>query len=150
YRRRSPSGGASDPSVRAAAAGAAAQGATPATNTPPVKLARPGAPPPPPKLSTSGGTPEGAVRRVGQGVTAMHDAPWEHLLTAFEGKLPPQALDTWVRPGRVLVHRDDRLEIGVPSQFIRGYLVEHYLNDLQGAATTCFGPSVRVTISVDP
>ncbi len=80
----------------------------------------------------------------------MHDAPWERLLTALEGKLPPQALDTWVRPGRVLVHRDDRLEIGVPSQFIRGYLVEHYLNDLQGAATTCFGPGVRVTISVDP
>jgi chromosomal replication initiator protein len=80
----------------------------------------------------------------------MHDAPWERLLTALEGRLPPQALDTWVRPGRVLVHRDDRLEIGVPSQFIRGYLVEHYLNDLQGAATLCFGPGVRLTISVAP
>src|SRR6516162_7502172 len=80
----------------------------------------------------------------------MPDAPWERLLTALEGTLPPQALDTWVRPGRVLVYRDDRLEIGVPSQFIRGYLVEHYLNDLQGAATTCFGPGIRLTIRVAP
>ena len=80
----------------------------------------------------------------------MHDESWERLLTALGGTLPPQALDTWVRPGRVLVHRDDRLEIGVPSQFIRGYLVEHYMNDLQGAATLCFGPGVRLTISVAP
>ena len=58
----------------------------------------------------------------------MHDRLWERFLAALEGKLPPQALDTWIRPGRLLAHRDDHLEIGVPSKFIRNYVIEHYLS----------------------
>ncbi|MBI1893752.1 MAG: hypothetical protein HYS14_06540, partial [Candidatus Rokubacteria bacterium] len=50
----------------------------------------------------------------------MHDAPWERLLTALEDKLPPQAVDTWIRPGRLLACQDDHVGIGVPSKFIRG------------------------------
>ncbi|HEV8306614.1 MAG TPA: chromosomal replication initiator protein DnaA [Methylomirabilota bacterium] len=79
----------------------------------------------------------------------MHDALWERFLAALEGRLPPQALDTWVRPGRLLTHRDNRFDIGVPSKFIRNYVVEHYLPELQAAATACLGPRAQVTVSVD-
>ena len=34
----------------------------------------------------------------------MHERLWERFLGALDGKLPPQALDTWIRPGRLLAH----------------------------------------------
>ena len=79
----------------------------------------------------------------------MHDAPWDRLLTALEDQLPPQVVDTWIRPGRLLTCRDHHLDIGVPSQFIRSYVVEHYLPQLQVAAEVCLGPRVQVTVSLD-
>ncbi len=79
----------------------------------------------------------------------MQDRLWERFLTALEGRLPPQALDTWIRPGRLLAHRDGHLEIGVPSKFIRSYVVEHYLADLQAAAEACVGPRAHVTVTVE-
>jgi chromosomal replication initiator protein len=79
----------------------------------------------------------------------MHERLWERFLTALEAKLPPQALDTWVRPGRLLAHRDNHLEIGVPSKFIRNYVVEHYLADLQAAAESCLGSHAQLTITVE-
>jgi chromosomal replication initiator protein len=79
----------------------------------------------------------------------MHERLWERFLTALEGKLPPQALDTWIRPGRLLAHRGDHLEIGVPSKFIRNYVVEHYLSDLQAAAEACVGAGAQVTVTVE-
>jgi chromosomal replication initiator protein len=79
----------------------------------------------------------------------MHERLWERFLTALEGTLPPQALDTWIRPGRVLAHRDNHLEIGVPSKFIRNYVVEHYFSDLQAAAEACVGPRAQVTVTVE-
>jgi len=79
----------------------------------------------------------------------MHDGLWDSLLTALESRLPSQVLDTWIRPGRVLDYRDNRLEIGVPNKFIRGYVVEHYLADLRAAAVDCLGPRVQVTVTLD-
>src|SRR5262245_56550043 len=79
----------------------------------------------------------------------MHERLWERFLTALEGKLPPQALDTWIRPGRLLAQRDNHLEVGLPSKFIRNYVVEHYLADLQAAAESCLGTRAQLTISVE-
>jgi chromosomal replication initiator protein len=79
----------------------------------------------------------------------MHDGLWERLLDGLAKRLPPQVLDTWIRPGRLLEVRDDRLEIGVPNKFVRGYIVEHYLADLRAAAAECLGPRVQVTITLD-
>ena len=80
----------------------------------------------------------------------MHDGLWDRLLTALASRLPSQVLDTWIRPGRVLDYRDNRLEIGVPNKFIRGYVVEHYLADLRAAAVDCLGPRVQVGRGRDP
>jgi chromosomal replication initiator protein len=79
----------------------------------------------------------------------MHDGLWDRLLAALETRLPPQVLDTWIRPGRILDCRDHRLEIGVPNKFFRGYIVEHYLADLRAAALDTLGPRAQVTISID-
>ena len=79
----------------------------------------------------------------------MHDGPWERLLTALENKLPPQVVDTWIRPGRLLACRDTHLDIGVPSPFIRSYVVKHYLPQLQMAAEECLGSGIQVTVSID-
>jgi len=79
----------------------------------------------------------------------MHDTPWERLLTTLEDQVPPQVVDTWVRPGRLLTCRDNHMDIGVPSQFIRSYVLEHYFPQLQVAAKICLGPRAQVTVSVD-
>jgi chromosomal replication initiator protein len=79
----------------------------------------------------------------------MHDGLWERLLAALEGHLPPQAIDTWVRPGRLVSCRDQRLEIGVPNRFIRDYLLEHHLPALRAAAAHCLGGAAQVTIAID-
>src|SRR3972149_12268298 len=79
----------------------------------------------------------------------MHDRLWERFLAALEGTLPPQALDTWIRPARLLGHRDTHLEIGAPSKFMRTYVVEHYLSDLEAAAEACLGPRAQVSVTVD-
>jgi chromosomal replication initiator protein len=79
----------------------------------------------------------------------MQNHLWERFLAALEGKLPPQALDTWIRPGRLLAHRDNHLEIGVPSKFIRNYVIEHYLSDLQAAAESCLGIRAHVTVTAE-
>jgi len=79
----------------------------------------------------------------------MHERLWERFLAALEGRLPPQALDTWIRPGRLLALRDNHLEIGVPSKFMRTYVVEHYLSDLHAAAEACLGPRAHVSVTLD-
>ena len=79
----------------------------------------------------------------------MSDDLWERLLGFLDGKLPPQVLDTWLRPGRLLGYRDNRLEIAVPNKFIRRYIEDHYLPDLQAAATACLGPRAHVVLAID-
>ncbi len=79
----------------------------------------------------------------------MQDDLWERLLSSLERRLPPRVLDTWIRPGRLRSYRDRCLEIAVPNRFIRGYLLERYLPDVQAAAVDCLGPGVQVTLTVD-
>jgi chromosomal replication initiator protein len=79
----------------------------------------------------------------------MTDDLWDRLLRALAATLPAEVLDTWLRPGRVLAYRDHRLEIGVPNRFIRRYIEDHYLEDLQAAAASLLGPRVRVALSID-
>jgi chromosomal replication initiator protein len=79
----------------------------------------------------------------------MTDDLWDRLLRALAAALPAEVLDTWLRPGRVLAYRDHRLEIGVPNRFIRRYIEDHYLEDLQAAAVSLLGPRVRVALSID-
>jgi chromosomal replication initiator protein len=79
----------------------------------------------------------------------MRDDLRERLLAALEGLLPPEVLDTWIRPLRVLDHRDSRLEIAVPNKFFRHYLEQHYLEALHGAVAQVAGPRTQLVLTID-
>ena len=79
----------------------------------------------------------------------MLDALWARLLSALEGRIPSAALDTWVRPGRLLAVEGDHVEIATANKFSRNWLVEHYLDALQAAARECLGGTPRVSVVVD-
>ena len=62
----------------------------------------------------------------------MHDDVHDRLLGALEGKLPPEVLDTWIRPLRVLDAHETRVELSVPNKFFRQHLEQRYLEALRG------------------
>jgi len=79
----------------------------------------------------------------------MRDDLHEQLLSALAGKLPPEVLDTWIRPLRVLDARDTRVELGVPTKFFRQYLEQHYLDALRAAVAVVAGPRAQLVLSID-
>jgi chromosomal replication initiator protein len=79
----------------------------------------------------------------------MTDDLWARILTALEGRLSADVLDTWIRPCRLVAYRDNRLEVAVPNKFVRHYLEEHYLAALLAAAQTALGARTRVVLTID-
>ncbi len=79
----------------------------------------------------------------------MRDTLWARLLESLEAKLPGAALDTWIRPSRLLAVEGDLIRIGAPNKFSRDWLVEHHLAALQAAARERLGGQPRVEIVVD-
>ncbi|MBI4610943.1 MAG: chromosomal replication initiator protein DnaA [Candidatus Rokubacteria bacterium] len=79
----------------------------------------------------------------------MLDSLWSRLLSALETRIPPAALNTWVRPSRIGALDGDRVEICAPNKFSRDWLVDHYLDALQAAAQECLGGNPRVSVVVE-
>ncbi len=79
----------------------------------------------------------------------MLETLWTLLLSALEQKIPGAALDTWVRPSRLLAVQGDRLEIAAPNKFSRDWLAEHYLPALTAAAQECLGGNPHVSLVVE-
>jgi chromosomal replication initiator protein len=79
----------------------------------------------------------------------MLEGLWARLLAALEGRIPPAALDTWVRPGRLVAVEGDHIQLSAPNKFLRDWLVDHYLDALQAAAKECLGGSPRVSVLVE-
>jgi chromosomal replication initiator protein len=79
----------------------------------------------------------------------MRDDVHELLLGALDGKLPPEVLDTWIRPLRVLAAGDTRLELIVPNKFFRQQLEQRYLEPLRAAAALVVGPRAQIVLSID-
>lgn len=80
----------------------------------------------------------------------MLESLWARLLAALEPKMPLAALDTWVRPSRLVAVEGDHVQIGAPNTFSRDWLVEHHLQALQLAAKECLGGNPRVSVIVEP
>ena len=76
----------------------------------------------------------------------MRDTLWARLLESLEAKLPAAALDTWIRPSRLLAVEGDLIRIGAPNKFSRDWLIEHHLAALQAAARDRLGGQPRVEI----
>ncbi len=79
----------------------------------------------------------------------MLDTIWTRLLDAASRRLPPNVLDSWVRPCRLLAIEGDHLRIGVPNKFYREWLTSHHLTAIQTAARECLGGEPRVSLVVD-
>ena len=79
----------------------------------------------------------------------MRNDVHELLLAALEGKLPPEVLDTWIRPLRVLSAGDTRVELLVPNKFFRQQLEQRYLEPLRAAMALVIGPRAQIVLSID-
>jgi chromosomal replication initiator protein len=77
------------------------------------------------------------------------DALWARLLSILDVKLPAAALDTWIRPCRLVSVEGDLLRVGAPNKFCRDWLAQHHLGALQAAAGECLGGQPRVEIVID-
>src|SRR3989338_4249999 len=79
----------------------------------------------------------------------MLESLWTRLLSSLEHKIPEAALDTWVRPSRLMAVEGDRLQIAAPNKFSRDWLAEHYLPSLAAAAPDCLGGNPQGSIVGD-
>src|SRR5574337_103470 len=79
----------------------------------------------------------------------MLESLWGRLLCALETKMPAAALDTWVRPSRLLAVDGDRVRIAAPNRFSRDWLAEHHLDAIRAAAQECLGGDPQVSITVE-
>jgi len=79
----------------------------------------------------------------------MLESLWVRLLSVLETKIPAAALDTWVRPSRLLAVEGDRVRIGAPNKFSRDWLAEHHLRTITAAAQECLGGNPQVSITVE-
>jgi chromosomal replication initiator protein len=79
----------------------------------------------------------------------MRDDIHDRLLAALEAKLPAEALDTWIRPLRVLDARETRVELGVPTKFFRQQIEHRYLEVLQAAVEAVAGPRAQLVLTID-
>ena len=80
---------------------------------------------------------------------AVLDALWSRLVEALEGKMPTAALDSWVRPCRLLQVQGDHLRIAAPNKYTRDWLYQHHADALQSAARAVLGGNPRVSIEID-
>ncbi len=78
----------------------------------------------------------------------MLESLWIRLLSALEQRLPAAALETWVRPSRLVAIEGDHVQIGAPNTFSRDWLAQHHLGALTAAAQECLGGNPQVSIVV--
>src|SRR3989442_14163086 len=80
---------------------------------------------------------------------AVLEALWSRLIEALEGKMPTAALDSWVRPCRLLQVQGDHLRIAAPNKYTRDWLYQHHADALQSAARAVLGGNPRVSVEID-
>ena len=80
---------------------------------------------------------------------AYHAGEALDLVEALEGKMPAAALDSWVRPCRLLQVQGDHLRIAAPNKYTRDWLYQHHADALQSAARAVLGGNPRVSVEVD-
>ncbi len=76
----------------------------------------------------------------------MLDALWTRLLTALEGQVPAPALESWLRPCRLVAADGDRLRVLAPNRYTRDWIDQHHVPTLEAAARSLLGANTRVSI----
>ena len=79
----------------------------------------------------------------------MLESLWSRLLIALATKVPPAALDSWVRPCRLAAVEGDHIRIAAPNTYTRDWLHQHHTESLQAAAREVLGGNPRVSLDID-
>jgi chromosomal replication initiator protein len=74
---------------------------------------------------------------------------WDRLVEAVSQKIPAAAVDSWVRPCRLVALEGDHVRIGAPNRFSREWLTQRYLPALEAAAAECLGGQPRISVVID-
>jgi chromosomal replication initiator protein len=76
----------------------------------------------------------------------MLDALWSRLLATLEGRVPAAALESWLRPCRLVAADDDHLRVHAPNQYMRDWIGQHHASTIEAAARDLLGVNARVSI----
>jgi chromosomal replication initiator protein len=79
----------------------------------------------------------------------MLEALWNRMLEALATKVPPAALDSWLRPCRLTAVEGDHIKIAAPNPYTRDWLHQHHTESLQAAAREVLGGNPRISLDVD-
>jgi chromosomal replication initiator protein len=79
----------------------------------------------------------------------MLEALWSRLLTTLEGQVPESALESWLRPCRLLAADGNRLRVLAPNKFTRDWIGQHHVDTIEAAARTMLGANTQVSIEMD-
>src|SRR3990170_2417961 len=79
----------------------------------------------------------------------MLESLWSRMLIALATKVPPAALDSWLRPCRLTAIEGDYIKIAAPNTYTRDWLHQHHTESLQAAAREVLGGNPRVSLDID-
>ena len=79
----------------------------------------------------------------------MLDSLWSRILVALGTRVPPAALDSWLRPCRLTAVEGDHIKITAPNPYTRDWLHQHHTESLQAAARDVLGGNPRISLDVD-
>jgi len=71
------------------------------------------------------------------------------MLVALATKVPPAALDSWLRPCRLSAVEGDHIRIAAPNTYTRDWLHQHHTESLQAAAREVLGGNPRISLDID-
>jgi len=79
----------------------------------------------------------------------MLESLWDRMLISLATKVPPAALDSWLRPCRLSAVEGDHVKIAAPNTYTRDWLHQHHTESLQAAAREVLGGNPRVSLDID-
>jgi chromosomal replication initiator protein len=79
----------------------------------------------------------------------MLESLWNRMLISLATKVPPAALDSWLRPCRLTAVEGDHIKIAAPNTYTRDWLHQHHTESLQAAAREVLGGNPRVSLDID-
>jgi chromosomal replication initiator protein len=74
---------------------------------------------------------------------------WDRLIESVSRRMPATAVDSWVRPCRLVALEGDHLRVSAPNGFSRDWLLQRYMPALEAAAADCLGGRPRVSVVAD-
>ena len=74
-------------------------------------------------------------------------SPWQICLERLEGELSPQLFNTWIRPLQA-IEEEHGVRLLAPNRFVKDWVSEQYLNDIQEHLHSIVDNNFRLQIEV--